>query len=942
MMNVFKFIGRQNEIARFEAEIDGFPENNHHIVFIYDEVDPEMGGIGKTKLLQKFVEILKSAQYKDRFLILDEIFDFYEPVNRDRLSRLSLIAQKIETKTQTKSFDRFWKSCREYYARMVSVEKVVNDFFEAYNLVSREERKKIVCLFDTFELGEKTLNYLQAPFRFFDGSTLDSSFIIISGRHKPDFSAPIWEGRKSQLIEFPLKGFSIEETKEYFLSSGVGDIDDHQIADLNIKARGRPILLALIIDYLRNILLPDDILKLEKDDFEEQLVAFIKAFNNPPIDQAILAMAHLKHWCNAKFLRKFVRPNEQFDEDYKVLKSLSFVRTLGTSEEYVVLHDQMQEMVSQYVLDKDYSDGTLRREISSWAIDFYGKEIEILKKQENQIDESIDGASKQVVRNERFALKAELWYHRLYVSNGNELDYYFYDLFDSSLEEGYLDYCFILQAHLRDLSKLLNLPARTRNRIVLRAARLNTEKYQFTNNQYYFDEAQKSFETLILDARKSEEKGFLGVLLCDFGILKFYLRNLVDAESVLRQSVEVLGAVSDQDNHDIQYFLGKSKNWLGYILYNQGKFTESIKILEQAEQNLFAANNLVVEEQRLPGGLLDLRKKQIDGWIAQVRGNLCRIYREIGDSKKAIYYGESSLTRREKLRNPREIVRGLNTLGLVYSRIGDTEKALRYYRRANDYLQNVVDPILGGRVSTNIATLLFKRDQYSDLLSKRTKVSLVDAKKNLEIDYSKNGEARRLLNKVIDSLFRTNSRELATAYHNLGELNLLEEKYTDARLSFDKSAEVAQIDNDAYTLLNSLQRLVLTAYLEDDSILFESAVKRFQNALGILLSFEETARYVIRFHITVGNFSYDKLNNKLEEENFERNFRDAFNSYTNAIVYARDYARGSVDFAKEVFAERIFELMKICEISQHLRHVLLGFWQEHNLDLAELHQHLNF
>ncbi|MGI0010960.1 MAG: hypothetical protein ACREAE_06140, partial [Nitrosopumilaceae archaeon] len=282
---ISEFIGRQKELKKFEAALDNFAEIEPHIAFVYDATEKaeDRGGIGKTRLLHEFLRIAKLPKYQNAFLVIDEIVDFYEPVNRDRLSRISRFVQLLEEKNKIKTFDRFWKNIREYYAKNVSIEKVLQEYFVGYNALCQETGKKIIRFFDTFEVAEKTLNYLQAPYRFIDDQVLLNSFVIISGRNKPDLTSPVWEGRESQILEFPLEGFSDEEARNYFISVGYKDLSAPHIIELNRKARGRPILLALIVDYLNNILEVEDILKLKEKDFREQLVAFINDFDNPPI-----------------------------------------------------------------------------------------------------------------------------------------------------------------------------------------------------------------------------------------------------------------------------------------------------------------------------------------------------------------------------------------------------------------------------------------------------------------------------------------------------------------------------------------------------------------------------------------------------------------------------------------------------------------------------------
>jgi hypothetical protein len=75
---------------------------------------------------------------------------------------------------------------------------------------------------------------------------------------------------------------------------------------------------------------------------------------------------------------------------------------------------------------------------------------------------------------------------------------------------------------------------------------------------------------------------------------------------------------------------------------------------------------------------------------------------------------------------------------------------------------------------------------------------------------------------------------------------------------------------------------------------------------------------------------------------FEENFTTAFQSYTEAIVYARKHAAGSINLAREVFTDRLLDFqMRAGEVPDNLRGRLVKVWQNEQLDLAELQRALN-
>lgn len=934
------FIGRQRELAKFKMILDRYDEQPARIAFVYDATDKpeEKGGIGKTKLLQKFLEEVKQPQYQERFLVVDQIIDLYEPVNRDRMSRLSAFAKVLEQSSGRQVFDNFWRVIRQYYNREVSEEKVIQEYLRAYQRLAEDSGKKILIIIDTFEIAENSLNFLPAPYRFIEDDEINNSFTIISGRNQPNLSTPLWEGREQQIVEFPLERFNDAEAKQYFESARYDHLSPDQISALNRKAQGRPILLALSVDYLNTILNIDNILDLDDAHFKESMVSFIHDFKEPPLAQAILAMAHIKHRCNKNFLSHFIEPATDPDRDFQKLSQLSFVRDIG--KDYIVLHDEMQRMVAEYLLD-DVEGKMLRKEFSKEAIKFYEKEIQRLWVEEKQYEAEGDAARRQIVRNDRFIFKAEQWYHRLYASNAalDEIDLYFFDVYDKNLEEAHLDYCFVLQSHLDDLVELLDLPVEVENRIRLRKARLYTEKYQFTRNRFFEEEAETIFEELIEYARKKQQDLFLGILLYTRASLYYYKQKAKEAETLFRQAIDVMSRVKDKKANLYHYHQGIANNWLGYVQYEQGKFSESIPSLEAAETHLKNATKSLKQEQ-----YKDLRQRQIEKWIAQVRGNLCRIYREIGQPDKSIHYGESSLARRRELGNLKEIIKGLNSLGLMYARKGDLDGALTLYREAEDKLQKVPDPILLGRIRTNIATVCFNRDRFSDFLSKNLRGALPRAAEILRVTEDQLAQAENDLTNVIKSLQRISSRELATAYYNLGELHLMKCQFEKALDNFVNTVNISTNRSDRYTLMNALQRLVLTAYLKDDPQLFEKYSTEFMNQLKEVGDTEETKRYVIRYHITLGNYHYDRLFPTAGAKNYDQAcFIAAFEEFTNAIGHAKAYSEGSLKFAREVFSERLTEVIKLSgEIPRPLQLRLQKMWKQHGLDTEQLDFLLDF
>src|SRR5437588_7525262 len=94
-------------------------------------------------------------------------------------------------------------------------------------------------------------------------------------------------------------------------------------------------------------------------------------------------MAHIYHRFDASFLHRLINwpglkglvPEMQYQELVKELPTLSFVRSAGSSEDFV-LHDEMRRLVNKYCWETLDQGGRLRRELSGLAVSYYTELID--------------------------------------------------------------------------------------------------------------------------------------------------------------------------------------------------------------------------------------------------------------------------------------------------------------------------------------------------------------------------------------------------------------------------------------------------------------------------------------------------------------------------------------------------------------------------------------
>ena len=822
------FIGRDKEITRFQEILKDKSETQKKIVFIFDEVQVEgkWGGIGKTWLLKQFISIANEKKFNNDYIIIDSIFDFFEPIIQDRLSRHIRVVQALEKKYPTQIFLPFWDKVKDYYNRPLSLEAILDNYYDCYNAYCNVTHKQVIRFYDTFERNESALNHVKGKYRFINDKILENSLVVISGRIKPDYEKAIWAGRQNIIEEMPLSGFTTTEAKKFFVKFGIRDIKEAEIETINKKAEGRPILLALAADFINNRMktLEELIRSCDKnvtaEDFKRELVQFVSNFENPT-DHAILAMAHLKHRCDKDVLKRYLVKEapqsfqeSNYDDFLQQLSNLSFVRTITRHDPNVVLHDEMQLMVSEYVFPVvDSPDHKLRQDLSKIVLPYYKEQIEFRKKQILKYEKQNEISKAQELQDEILALIAEQWYHLLFLDHSTKkFEEFFFEVFDPNLEDGKLDFCNLLISYLSDLEKLINFDIEIKNRIKLRQSKVYADMHVTTGSEYYFRKALAILVELEKDASKpGQPQKYKAAILLERGVLYYNKGDNNEAQKSLKKSLALL---NKEDNQDLNwaYFVGRAKTWYGYILYQLGFFRKAIKNEKEAIVNLEFATQLLQETGI--DALQKFRQNQILGWEATARGNLGRILRETGDLSAAYNYAQEALVLTEALKRPTEMIRARNTLGLIFQRMSRFDDAQEQFNEAEKLLKSYPNIILESRIKTNRASLLIKRDQISEILEKYNRTQVESKIRGLNIGDDDFATAEKLLVEVIDKLQMRSCRELSTAHYNLGELYLFRKNWQKCEDQFLKAKKVAENRHDSYTLMNVLQRMILLQYLK--------------------------------------------------------------------------------------------------------------------------------
>ncbi len=224
-------------------------------------------------------------------------------------------------------------------------------------------------------------------------------------------------------------------------------------------------------------------------------------------------------------------------------------------------------------------------------------------------------------------------------------------------------------------------------------------------------------------------------------------------------------------------------HYLGWIKYDQGKYTEAVTYYEKS---------LEIKQKSLPANH--------PNW-ATFYNNIGAVCRNMGEHLKALSYYEKALEISQKTlpENHPHLATSYNNIGTVYYNMGEYSKALLYYEKDLEISQKTLPenhPDLAQSYN-NIGGVYYKMGEYSKALSYYEKA--------LEI-YQKTLPA--------------NHPDLATSYNNIGEVQRNMGEYSKALSSHEKALEIRQkiLPANHPDLATSYNNIGLV-YLQDGGVL---------------------------------------------------------------------------------------------------------------------------
>lgn len=392
------FIGRKELLAIIDDCVADMPQC-HTIMFTGE------GGFGKTAFLRRI-----SREYKDTSNVVVVQLD-YGHAGFQSLPALtySFLTQLLEQQVIT------WDDLQAYREKQKIAERAFEDEKgdevvhqledEAYLFIISKvnqmlllSNRRLLVLSDTVEATtyqDVRINMLASEFK--------NAVIVVAGRPNPIVvnrfkeEYPSIFGPKGWNVH-PVRtigAFTPEEVSDYFAQMLPGPLKPAMIETIAFLTEGKPVLLALTVEWLKhNIQLPKEINKSKKeleslDDlelrqlrkyFERALVERVRAIRSP-LDRAILYMSFLDRRYNKQILQ-LVLDNllpEEVEALEPELQQMAFIRSfLGQSSG--LLHDEAKRLINQHAWPPHDPSGEERRTLARKVINgFYLPEIKRLR-----------------------------------------------------------------------------------------------------------------------------------------------------------------------------------------------------------------------------------------------------------------------------------------------------------------------------------------------------------------------------------------------------------------------------------------------------------------------------------------------------------------------------------------------------------------------------------
>ncbi|HRQ31832.1 MAG TPA: ATP-binding protein, partial [Anaerolineales bacterium] len=374
-----EFIGRKTILDQVRGWLN---DGKFHFVFFSGEY-----GIGKTRLLQRILEVEKKYDGAPARLIDLYHFDHHTPEG------LARAVYKCFEKTENEHYFNPFITARRRLdeARAGGDSKAIHEWLQKLLDSCAEGVKKmsaehgVLLLFDTAEQFVYPTGKRFVPaWEWLKGwvGDLPRGAVFFAGR--PAASALFQGFPLSTTI--PLGFFTLEESNAYLTavanrwsqetSQSVSFAED-EVQKLHALSQGRPILLAIFLESrMRDSQAFKNLSEYQTETFEQKVIEYL--LNQPVLGETLKATGRARKGINLELLVKICGMSQRDAKTaLDTLKEMSFAKTFP-DDERVYLHDDMYDLLEKYVYG-EVSD-TVERQAAAQAIYIYYKEEAIKQK----------------------------------------------------------------------------------------------------------------------------------------------------------------------------------------------------------------------------------------------------------------------------------------------------------------------------------------------------------------------------------------------------------------------------------------------------------------------------------------------------------------------------------------------------------------------------------
>lgn len=898
------FVGREKELAQFTQMMQASLTDTDAKWILSIEAK---GGMGKTQLLQQFAKVVQEqyqAINKRPVLVTRRPIDLYLTSHQTERGILRSIAAQLTVASGSKPFQSFFTALDRSFEVPDENVDLRAIFLACYRALAVDQ---VVLLFDTIECASQAVQRFfkeMLPKLHLKKQSQVKTLVVTAGRkHLTEFTDNC---NHPSIATLDLEGLSQSEIRDYFETvfpeQQASLISQEFIDRITTLSQGRPILVALTIDWLNYGSLTDDLDADDSETFEKvmisRIIERIRELRYPE-DQTILAMAQLKRRFDADFLIEVV--GESSENASALLKSVSrfsFVKTHYSSNgqlQSCLLHDIMQKEVYNKVWQTYDPDYRLRQEWSAKAVIYYET---LLKTEKNRLF--------------RQSLQLDQLYYVLYADKDQGLN-----LWRNLLK----------QANVNEYKEALNEEVKGFKETLTKEKKEEEVKgFKETLTKEEEQELDLAWATLAYDRGQHREalKNFESILeqsparVIQSQVRPYlvythaHLDNFARAIELGQQNEAWFQSelnspkLSPRENRQLLTDSGENLNALGWTYRQKGEFEPAISYYE-------ASLDVLKEVQAA------------DLSLASTKTNLAYLFHSMGKNREASAHGKTALKISKRSSNLKQLGLTHNVLGIIAANSLWEQEAIRHFESALDTFSEI--DYTRGLALVNIAYgRLCRQSGWYKVKPNRTNFKAAEA------DYAK---AMSMFDQAIEQVDQRYQWLLMEVYNEKGTLLREQGQFEESIRFYQNSQAIAKILGHPIWRIDNFQDMGVAYYLQGN---LEQA-KAFSSQAITLAENQPSPHLIGRAQRTLANVLF-------KQGNYEQSLEIALLSCIN-ILELDQYSLSNSPAIRELLREEwltwltedLLEKVEDIALREKQCQYLLKRWEEPKISNRPLSEH---